>query len=110
MSELQKKFQQEKYDRKYIENIYGYICYNSYSDGSLYIHELFTVEEKRNSGKGRLLEKALIKQEKPKVIYCDVDLDSNNPEVALLSILHAGYKIDQSTPSRIILKKEIKNA
>ena len=104
---LQKLYQQEKYDRKYIENIYGYICYTSYPDGSLYINELFITEKKRNDGKGTALEKRLIKEEKPSVIFCDVDLTTDRPEDALQAILSADYKIVEAMAHKIILKKDI---
>lgn len=107
---LQKKFQEERYDRKYIENLSGYICYQSYDDGSLYVYELFVLPEKRKTSVGTLLEWKLIDKEKPRVIYCDVELKADNPEVALIAFMKRGYKIDQLLGDRIVLRKDIKDA
>lgn len=104
---MQKNYQREKYDRKYIENKYGYICYNAYTDNSVFIHELHVEKEYRKKGKGSELEGELIKKEQPEVIYCDIDLTSNSPETALLAVLSVGYKITGSNSRSIICRKEI---
>jgi hypothetical protein len=104
---LQKQFQAEQFNRKYLEDKDGYISYTTYSDNSLYIFEIYVRPEKRRSRLGTELEERLIKKEKPKVIYCDVDLTCNKPEEALQGILTAGYKINEVTSRNIILCKTI---
>ena len=104
---LQQRFQQENYERRYIESDCGYICYNAYPDASIYIHELYVLPEKRALGEGRKLEGQLIQKEKPAVIYCDVDLTSKNPEISLKAILAGGYIIEECLSSKIILKRTI---
>lgn len=104
---LQQKFQQEQFNRKYAECKDGFISYTIYDDRSLYIYEIYVRPEARRKGIGSLLEKELIKKERPSVIYCDVDLTCNKPEEALQGILTAGYKIKEATNRNIILCKKI---
>ena len=100
----------EKYGAKVISTDEGYILYNAYEDNSVYIRELFVKREARNKGVGKELEDKLIEKENPNFIFCDIDLESNNPEIALVQIIKkAGYKIDHVTPSgkRIVLYKQV---
>lgn len=98
----------EKYNRKVIENRYGFISYSIYDDDSCYIETLFVLEKYRNKGKGKELEALLIEKENPWVIYCDVDKHSNGWENVILILTKEGYEIQDSTANKIILFKEIK--
>lgn len=82
--------------------------YNTYPDNSVYIRHLYVKPERRGEGEGKRLEDELIEKEKPRIIYCDIDLTANNPESALAQILYrANYKIESVSPQQIILRKEL---
>jgi hypothetical protein len=103
-------YQQEKYGRRtlYIDadgNTIGFINYSIFDDRSCYVDTLFIKKEYRNKKYGQELEMLLIKIEKPSIIYCDVDLNSSNPESPLSQFLGKGYKVDKLYESRIGLKK-----
>lgn len=105
---LQKEFEKEQYNRRYVENERGYICYNVYGDGSVYVHQLYVLPGHRRSGTGTELERLLIEKETPEVIFCDVDLRANNPEASLSAIFTSGYKIHSQKEGLIILCKKLK--
>ena len=88
-----------------IEKEYGYIVYQVYEDKSVYVHELYILDSARKKGFGTKLESYLLKEENPSVIYCDVDLLSNDPETALIAFLLRDYKIDECRGNKIILRK-----
>lgn len=98
---------QEKYNTKVVKDNDGYILYNAYSDGSLYVRQFFIKKEARNKSKSRYYEQLLIEKEKPEIIYCDVDLTANDADHALMIILIGGYKIDKVYNDKIILCREI---
>lgn len=79
--------------------------YQVYEDRSVYIHELYILDSARKKGLGTKLESYLLKEEKPSVIYCDVDLLSNDPETALIAFLLVGYKVDECQGNKIIMRK-----
>ena len=104
---MQQQFQQEQFNRKYLEDKDGFISYTIYDDRSIYIYEIYVRPEARRKGAGTKLEEKLIAKEKPTVIYCDVDLQCNNPEAALQGILTADYKITEASNRMIILCKTV---
>jgi len=106
MDNMQDYFQ-EKYNTKVVKDNDGYILYNSYDDGSLYVRQFYIKPGARNKSKSRIYEKMLIEKETPTVIYCDVDLTANNPEHALRILLIGDYKIDKVYTDKIILYREI---
>jgi hypothetical protein len=107
---LYKKYIKEKYDRDIINGNECFIEYKKYSDGSLYIYTLFVSKEARDNGLGFGLEQILIEKEKPTMIFCDIDLTSNNAELALIQIIKkAKYKIHESHSDKIILVKDLRN-
>jgi len=102
---MYKAFQKEQFGRETIEQDEGFIVYNYYEDGSLYIHILYVKPEVRNTGIGYKLEQILIDKYAPKEIYCYVDLTSDNPELSMQAILGVGYKVWQSNNEKIVFKK-----
>jgi hypothetical protein len=103
-----KEYQKEKYGRETIENDDGFINYVKHSDGSLYIHILYVKQEARNKGQGTLLEKLLIEKEQPTMIFCDIDMNTEGWELALIQIVtKANYRYDSTINNRIVLYKEI---
>jgi hypothetical protein len=91
-----------------VESKNGFIDYAMYDDGSMYIFTLFVSKEARNEGEGAALEEHIIKKEKPQVIFCDIDKDSNNWELALNQIMKkAGYEIYQDKEDQVVLWKVI---
>jgi len=106
---LYKKYLEEKYGRKLIEDNDGFIEYKKFEDNSIYIYTLFVTKEARNKGLGHGLELKLIEKESPTFIFCDIDLNSNGAEIALSQIIKkAKYKIHEAHPDKIILYKEVK--
>ena len=106
---LYKLYQLEKYGRIVKENEHGFISYRLFDDSSLYIETLYIKPESRGSGKAQDLEKLVIQEENPKVIICDIDINSNNCEEPLSKFLHCGYKILKCNSERITLYKKVKN-
>lgn len=105
---LLKMYFQEKYGVKVIESNDGFIMYNTYPDDSLYIRHLYVKPEARGKGEGKTLEDRLIEKEKPRIIYCDVDLTANDPETTLARIMYkANYKIESMNTHQIVLRKEL---
>lgn len=105
---LYKLYQAEKYNRKVIEDEDGFISYNVYDDGSLYIETLFVRAEARNKGKGSELEQRVIEKEKPSLLICDIDLKSSNPEITLVQFIRkAKYKILRVEEDKIVLYKNL---
>ena len=103
-------FYQEKYNSRIIRDDNGYILYNKYEDNSVYIQQLYVRPEFRNEGLGKQLEDELIEKENPSVIFCEVDLESNNPEISLAQIIKkAGYKIDRISNDgmKLVLYKKV---
>ena len=106
---LYKKYLAEKYDRKLIEDKEGFIEYKKFDDGSVYIYTLFVSKESRNHGLGHGLELKMIEKESPTFIFCDIDLKSNEAEIALSQIIKkANYKVFEAHSDKIILFKEVK--
>lgn len=107
---LYKKYLEEKYGRKLIEDEHGFIEYKKFNDNSVYIYTLFVSKEARNQGLGHGLELRLIEKENPISIYCDIDLNSNGAEIALSQIIKkANYKVYSASNDKIILFKELNN-
>ena len=106
--QLYKLYEAEKYGRKVISDSDGFITYNMYDDGSMYINTLFVKSEARMSGKGKELEDRAIEKEKPDIVICDIDLNANNPEQSLAQIIFkAGYKILRLEENKIVLYRKI---
>jgi hypothetical protein len=106
---LYKKYLEEKYDRKIIEDKDGFIEYKKFSDGSVYIYTLFVSKDSRNHGLGHGLELQMIAKESPTLIFCDIDLNSYGAEIALSQIIKkAKYKIHKTEHDKIILFKEVR--
>ena len=100
------QYQKEKYNRKVVENEYGFICYNVYADGSLYIQTLYVIPEARAEGKGKSLEQYVIEKEGPKVVFCKVDRRSNDWEDVLRIIMGSGYSVYSESDTEFMLWKE----
>jgi len=107
--ELYKKYAKEKYNRDVIFDEYGFIEYECFTDGSMYIYTLFVSEEGRNKGQGKDWETKVIEKHNPHTIYCDIEKDSSNWILALVQICKkADYNVYEDNQYRVILKKEIK--
>ena len=102
------QFQNELYNRETFEDENGFIVYNSYDDGSIYLHIIFIKPDKRRKDEGTKLYKKLIDKLKPNVAYCYVDLTTNNPTLSLNSILSVGFEIFSANAETIVLKQEYK--
>jgi len=90
-----------------VENDYGFICYNVYADGSMYIQTLYIVPEERGKGKGKSLENYVREKENPKVIFCKIDKRSNDWENTTLLICNAGYAVYSEDKFEVMLWKNI---
>lgn len=101
------RFQAELYNRKIIENEFGFILYSKFDDNSVYAHALYVLPEERSKGKGRQLERLLIEREKPSVIFSYIDLTTNNPSLSVKAHLAVGYEIFCANETAITMKKEI---
>jgi GNAT superfamily N-acetyltransferase len=98
----------EKYNRKVIEVEHGFIDYEKFDDGSIYIYTLYVVPEARNQGTGKLLEDMVVEEENPTVLFCDIDKDSNNWILALVQICKkADYKVYEDLKDKVVLYKEL---
>ena len=103
---MRKQFDKEQYDRDSIDiEGKGYVTYNKYDDGSLYVHHMFVTKEKRNQGIGKELEMLLLEKENPIAIHAFVDLDAKNPHLSLLAFIQAGYKINGASNGKIFIYK-----
>jgi hypothetical protein len=103
---LWRQFDKEQYDRDSIDiDGEGYVTYNKYDDGSVYVHHMFVTKEKRNQGICKKLEMLLVKKENPTAIHAYVDLVAKNPHLSLLAFIQAGYKISGATSERILIYK-----
>jgi len=99
----------EKYNRKLEESPNGFIDYAIYPDRSMYIFTLFVSKESRDKGEAFALEQEIIQKEKPLIIFCDIDKDSNKWVKALVQICKkADYKVYNDLEDKVILVKEIK--
>lgn len=97
----------EKYNRKILESANGFIEYECFPDGSMYVYTLFVSEESRNKGEAKEIEQKLIEKENPKVIFCDVDKQSNNWDIALYQLCELGkYEVFEETEDLFILRKQ----
>ena len=103
---MYKAFQKEHYGRDTLNTDKGFIVYEHFDDGSLYIHVLFIKQEFRSRGSAKELEQILIDRFNPSSLHCYVDTTGKNPEQSMQAILGVGYKIQDVTNDRIILKKE----
>ena len=107
---MRRAFDKEQYDRDSIEiDGEGYVTYNKYDDGSVYVHHMFVTKEKRNKGIGKKLEMLLVKKENPTAIHAYVDLRAKFPEGSLLAFIMAGYKIEGATSEKILINKSFSN-
>lgn len=104
-----KQFQEEMYSRKLIEIKEGFMLYSYFKDNTAYIHVAYVKPEFRGNEIVRKMEKILLEKHNPKSIACYVDLTANNPELSLIAIVKAGYKIINSTPDKVVLYKEVNN-
>jgi len=107
--EMYRQYAKEKYNREveYDEN--GFIEYEYFHDGSMYIHTLFVTREGRSKGQGKGWETKIIEKHKPHSIFCDIDKSSNNWVLALVQICKkADYKVYKETENKVILYKELK--
>lgn len=103
------QFYAETFNRLFERSDKGLISYSIYPDKSAYIHVAYIDPKWRNTGEATKLENAIIDKHKLNIIYCFVDLASNNPEASLIPILKNNYKIYESRPDKIILRKDINN-
>lgn len=102
-----RKYVKEKYNREILETDNGFIEYECFPDGSMYVYILYVDEEARNKGEAKELEKKLIEKEKPTIIFCDVDKDSNGWDIALFQLTKlGGYEIFEETEDVVVLCKE----
>lgn len=104
---LYEEYCKAMYDRDMIYSDHTFIVYKHYEDGSLYIHSVYTTPEARGKGDYLELEQQLISKVKPSSIFCYVDTTALNPTLSLKAILKSGYKIFNTTPESIMLKKEL---
>ena len=103
---MRRAFDKEQYDRDSIEiKGEGYVTYNKYDDGSVYVHHMFVTKEKRNQGIGKKLERMLVIKECPTAIHAYVDLEAKNPHLSLLAFIQAGYKISGANSEKILIYK-----
>lgn len=104
---MYQEYLEQKYDNRkvIIEPEKGFIEYETYSDGSIFIWTLYTRPEVRGEGFGYGLEKRMIDKEKPVSISCSVDLAGKNIELSLRKILGVGYKINGIHNNHIVLHK-----
>lgn len=106
--ELYKKYAKEKYNREVEYDEFGFIEYEYFNDGSMYIYTLFVSKEGRNKGEGKGWESVIIEKHNPKIIYCDIAKDSNNWVLALVQICKkADYKVWEDREDRVVLYKEL---
>lgn len=104
------QYLKEKYNRNLVESKNGFIDYECFSDGSMYIHTLFVSKESRNKGEGAELESYIIKKENPTAIFCDIDKDSNNWEDTLAILQHKGnYQIYEEKEDQVVLWKVLRS-
>lgn len=102
------QYLKEKYNRKLVESKNGFIDYAIFDDNSMYIYTLFVSKEARCKGEGAALEAHIIKKEKPEVIFCDIDKESNNWELTLAQLTgKGGYSIYRETEDQVVLWKTI---
>lgn len=100
----------EKYNRELEESENGFIDYECFSDGSMYIYTLFVSKESRNKGEAFALEQKIIDKHDPNAIFCDIDKDSNNWVLSLVQICKkADYNIFEETKDKVILWKKLKS-
>lgn len=106
---MYQEYLEEKYDRRKVlfYDDKGFIEYETYSDGSVFIWTLYTRPELRGKGYGYKLEKDMIAIENPKSISCSVDLSGKNIELSLRKILGVGYKIQGISDNHIVLHKDL---
>lgn len=98
----------EKYNRKLEESDNGFIEYDIFPDGSMYIYTLFVDKESRNKGEGKALETYILEKEKPYVVFCDIDRESNDWEITLAQLTgKGGYEIYHQNKEQIVLWKVI---
>lgn len=104
---LIKEYFIEQYNYDFVETDHGYIMYKKYEDNSLYIEQMFIEKNYRNKGIGQALLRVLLEKEKPRSIYCDVDLSSKNGRDSLEKFINHGF-VESSKPSasRVILYRE----
>jgi len=102
------QYLKEKYNRKLVESENGFIDYELFDDGSMYIYTLFVSKESRNKGEAFALEQEVIDKENPTAIFCDIDKDSNNWVLTLVQICKkADYKVCQDLEDKVVLYKEL---
>lgn len=103
-------YHKEKYGRDHILTDRGFIVYSSYSDKSVYVHQLYVKPEYRNVGEGKHLENLLVEKEAPIAILCYVDMESRKWEKALNQFTAHGYRPYKINENRIELIKDLRDA
>lgn len=106
--ELYKQYIKEMYNRECMYFDRGFITYDAYDDGSIYIHSIYTTPEARNNRLASQMEQALIEKYNPSLITCYVDLTTKNPTLSASVIMAAGYKIVNSNGHSIVFEKRLK--
>ncbi len=97
------------YGRETAETDHGFIIYKFFeAEKLLYIHSIYVEPQYRKLGFAKKMEDALIEKYKPAKCLCYVDLETRDPELSLLTILAAGYKIVNTDNLKIVLSKQIR--
>jgi hypothetical protein len=106
------QYLKEKYNRKLVESKNGFIDYEIFDDGSMYIHTLYVDPKGRDekASEGQMLEEYIIQKENPWVVYCDIDKQSNRwQSVVKLFMRVKKYKIEKEDEYKVVMYKELRN-
>ncbi len=105
---MYKEVQKELYDRDVYETEHGFIVYQAFEDGSLYLHLLYVKDNLRGNGVGTQIVDEVVELTKSKVLISYVDLTTKNPELSIKAHLGYGMKIRKSDETSITFYKELK--